>query len=107
MAWYGWQLSVLFLRGPHCSRKTWFGLEGDWSTRKGQDEATPRAGSPVANERCTEPSSPAVSDAQHGGDSVTASSTDPTDSCDVEKIGPSTSMTAVGDTKTDSSAIVV
>ncbi|KAH7913356.1 major facilitator superfamily domain-containing protein [Hygrophoropsis aurantiaca] len=34
MAWYGWQLVILFLRGPNCSRYTWFGYEGGFSARK-------------------------------------------------------------------------
>lgn len=28
MAWSGWQFFVLFLRGPHCDRKTWLGFQG-------------------------------------------------------------------------------
>ncbi|KIY43089.1 MFS general substrate transporter [Fistulina hepatica ATCC 64428] len=99
MGWYGWQLLVLLLRGPHCRRKTWLGFEGGWSTSRGQDEATPRAGSPVEDEKHTEPSSPAVSDKQHGDDTVAAGSTDPTDSRDVEQIGPSANMADVGETK--------
>ncbi|KAF9024563.1 MFS general substrate transporter [Hymenopellis radicata] len=28
VAWSGWQFFILFLRGPHCDRKTWFGYQG-------------------------------------------------------------------------------
>ncbi|TFK38957.1 MFS superfamily [Crucibulum laeve] len=28
MGWYGWQLFILLVRGPHCHRFTWFGYEG-------------------------------------------------------------------------------
>ncbi|KAG6825945.1 hypothetical protein H0H92_001755 [Tricholoma furcatifolium] len=34
MAWYGFQLIVLLLRGPHCQRFTWFGYEGGLEARK-------------------------------------------------------------------------
>ncbi|EGN97824.1 hypothetical protein SERLA73DRAFT_74085 [Serpula lacrymans var. lacrymans S7.3] len=34
MAWYGWQLVVLFLRGPNCDRYTWFGYQGGLVARK-------------------------------------------------------------------------
>ncbi|KAG5637108.1 hypothetical protein H0H81_005746 [Sphagnurus paluster] len=34
VAWYGWQLAILLVRGPHCERYTWFGFEGGWGTRK-------------------------------------------------------------------------
>ncbi|KAH7927666.1 MFS general substrate transporter [Leucogyrophana mollusca] len=34
MAWYGWQLVILFLRGPNCGRYTWFGYEGGLSIKK-------------------------------------------------------------------------
>ncbi|KAG6914647.1 hypothetical protein DXG01_016121 [Tephrocybe rancida] len=34
MGWYGWQLFLLFLRGPHCQRFTWFGYEGGLEARK-------------------------------------------------------------------------
>lgn len=29
-----WQIGILFLRGPHCERFTWFGYEGGWESRK-------------------------------------------------------------------------
>lgn len=35
VAWSGFTLVVLFLRGPHCSRYTWFGYEGGWALRSG------------------------------------------------------------------------
>lgn len=31
----GFELFILLLRGPHCSRYTWFGYEGGLSARKG------------------------------------------------------------------------
>lgn len=31
MAFYGWQLFVLFLRGPNCKRSTWFGYQGGFT----------------------------------------------------------------------------
>lgn len=34
MAFYGWQLFVLLIRGPHCKRYTWFGYEGGLEPRK-------------------------------------------------------------------------
>lgn len=34
MAWYGWQLFILLLRGPHVQRYTWFGYEGGLEARK-------------------------------------------------------------------------
>lgn len=33
-AWQGFQLVILFLRGPHCPRKHWFGYAGGWAARK-------------------------------------------------------------------------
>lgn len=29
-----WALFILMLRGPHCSRYTWFGWEGGWEARR-------------------------------------------------------------------------
>ncbi|KAG6888738.1 hypothetical protein C0995_006390 [Termitomyces sp. Mi166 len=43
MGWYGWQLFILFLRGPHCDRFTWFGYEGGLEARKSVVEARARA----------------------------------------------------------------
>jgi hypothetical protein len=34
VAWTGFTLVVLLLRGPHCSRHTWFGYEGGWGMKK-------------------------------------------------------------------------
>ena len=34
MAFYGFQLFVLLLRGPHCKQYTWFGYEGGLEPRK-------------------------------------------------------------------------
>ncbi|KAG6845832.1 hypothetical protein H0H87_002520 [Tephrocybe sp. NHM501043] len=34
MGWYGLQLFILFVRGPHCRRFTWFGYEGGFEGRK-------------------------------------------------------------------------
>ena len=34
LGWYGLQILFLLLRGPHCSRHTWFGYEGGIEARK-------------------------------------------------------------------------
>lgn len=34
LAWTGWCLFIILLRGPHCSRYTWFGYEGGCELRK-------------------------------------------------------------------------
>ena len=34
VAWTGFSLVVLLVRGPNCSRFTWFGYEGGWKVRK-------------------------------------------------------------------------
>ncbi|KAI0369394.1 MFS general substrate transporter [Pilatotrama ljubarskyi] len=34
LAWTGWTLFVLFLRGPHCPRYKWIGWEGGFELRK-------------------------------------------------------------------------
>ena len=34
LAWTGWSLFVLFLRGPHCPRYTWIGWQGGFELRK-------------------------------------------------------------------------
>ncbi|KAG6839688.1 hypothetical protein C0991_012553 [Blastosporella zonata] len=39
MGWYGWQLFILLLRGPHCHRFTWFGYEGGLEARKSAVQA--------------------------------------------------------------------
>ncbi len=28
IAWIAFEIAILLIRGPHCSRKTWFGYEG-------------------------------------------------------------------------------
>lgn len=35
LAWMGFQIVVLLLRGPHCERRTWLGYEGGlgWETQ--------------------------------------------------------------------------
>lgn len=33
MGWYGWQLAILLVRGPHCERYTWLGYEGGLAAR--------------------------------------------------------------------------
>lgn len=43
MGWYGWQLLVLLIRGPHCERHTWFGYQGGLEARKSVVEARLRA----------------------------------------------------------------
>jgi hypothetical protein len=39
VAWSGFTLAALLLRGPHCKRFTWFGYEGGWELRKEKDPA--------------------------------------------------------------------
>ena len=39
MALYGWQLLVLFLRGPNCKRYTWFGYEGGFTHQAEQKQS--------------------------------------------------------------------
>lgn len=34
VAWSGFTLVVMLVRGPHCARYTWFGYEGGWELRK-------------------------------------------------------------------------
>lgn len=34
VAWTGFTLVIMLIRGPHCSRYTWFGYEGGWNMRK-------------------------------------------------------------------------
>ncbi|KAF5378898.1 hypothetical protein D9615_006857 [Tricholomella constricta] len=38
MGWYGWQLLILLLRGPHCARYTWFGYQGGLEAQKVVEE---------------------------------------------------------------------
>jgi len=42
VAWTGWILFVLLVRGPHCQRYTWFGYEGGLESRKGAVEERER-----------------------------------------------------------------
>ncbi|KAH9919162.1 MFS general substrate transporter [Epithele typhae] len=42
LAWTGWGLFVLFLRGPHCPRYTWIGWQGGWELRKSVVDARTR-----------------------------------------------------------------
>ncbi len=39
LAWTGWTLFVLFLRGPHCPRYTWIGWQGGFELRKSKVRA--------------------------------------------------------------------
>lgn len=34
MAWYGFQIFILLLRGPHCKRRTWLGYQGGMTLSK-------------------------------------------------------------------------
>ena len=34
VAWSGFTLFIMLIRGPHCSRYTWFGYEGGYRLRK-------------------------------------------------------------------------
>lgn len=43
MGWYGWQLAILLLRGPHCKQQRWFGYEGGIEPRKHVIEERRRA----------------------------------------------------------------
>jgi hypothetical protein len=46
LAWVGWQLLLIFLRGPHCARYTWVGWQGGMRMRKAKvEEASVSAGS--------------------------------------------------------------
>ena len=43
VAWTGFQLFLLFIRGPHVRRYTWFGWEGGFEARKHVIEARKKA----------------------------------------------------------------
>ncbi|KAI0352566.1 MFS general substrate transporter [Trametes cingulata] len=43
LAWTGWTLFVLLLRGPHCPRYKWIGWEGGFELRKSRVEAKQQA----------------------------------------------------------------
>ena len=56
MAFYGWQLFVLLLRGPNCKRYTWFGYEGGFALQmeqKQNDIATPDTQSSESSTVCS------------------------------------------------------
>jgi hypothetical protein len=38
VAWSGFTLAVMLIRGPHCARHTWFGYEGGFELRKRRAE---------------------------------------------------------------------
>ena len=59
---YGFQLCILFLRGPHCKRHTWFGYEGGWEARKTVVEKRRRLEAEMRSER----SSPEKMDQKEG-----------------------------------------
>lgn len=56
LGWYGWQLFILLLRGPHCQRYTWFGYEGGVERRKSVVDSREKNQDIV--EQGLEPSSP-------------------------------------------------
>ena len=44
LAFCGFQLLILLLRGPHVPRKTWFGWKGGMKLRKKMIDETPSSG---------------------------------------------------------------
>ncbi|KIP09416.1 hypothetical protein PHLGIDRAFT_67636 [Phlebiopsis gigantea 11061_1 CR5-6] len=48
VAWTGFTLVVMLVRGPHCSRYTWFGYEGGWNMRKHPAPPTPETAATAA-----------------------------------------------------------
>ena len=43
VAWSGFTLIVMLIRGPHCPRHTWFGYEGGLRVRKqSSEDVTPK-----------------------------------------------------------------
>ena len=46
VAWTGFSLIVMLVRGPHCSRYMWFGYEGGWNMRKRPAPPTPGSAQP-------------------------------------------------------------
>jgi hypothetical protein len=48
VAWMGWQLAILLLRGPHTDRWTWFGYQGGtrWSKAKPETSETKHTETP-------------------------------------------------------------
>ena len=63
LAWTGWTLGVLFLRGPHCPRYKWIGWEGGFELRKSVVDARKRAAA-------AEKEKAAGADAADGGEVV-------------------------------------
>ena len=58
LAWTGWGLFVLFLRGPHCPRYTWIGWQGGFELRKSVVDARKReaeAAKATADEKTSAP----------------------------------------------------
>ncbi|KAI0352564.1 MFS general substrate transporter [Trametes cingulata] len=51
LAWTGWTLFVLFLRGPHCPRYKWIGWEGGFELRKSRVLAKQQAERDAAAEK--------------------------------------------------------
>ncbi|KAI8969423.1 major facilitator superfamily domain-containing protein [Trametes punicea] len=51
LAWTGWTLFVLFLRGPHCPRYKWIGWEGGFELRKSRVLARQQAEREAAEAR--------------------------------------------------------
>ena len=56
VAWTGFTLVVMLIRGPHCSRYTWFGYEGGWGMRKRSAALASGNGRPVKQTDSTETS---------------------------------------------------
>lgn len=48
VAWTGFTLVVMLVRGPHCSRYTWFGYEGGLNVRKTPPPPTPGTSATVS-----------------------------------------------------------
>ncbi|KAJ3570703.1 hypothetical protein NP233_g4229 [Leucocoprinus birnbaumii] len=57
LAWTGFMLFILLLRGPHCRRYTWFGYEGGLSVKKSSDSVSPPP-PPSAQDQTSSRSSP-------------------------------------------------
>ena len=51
LAWTGFTLFILFLRGPHCPRYKWIGWEGGFELRKGRVLAREQAQRDAAAEK--------------------------------------------------------
>ncbi len=71
-----WQIGVLLLRGPHCSRYTWFGYEGGIEARKTVvDEMKRRKAEEEAMEKDTSDPDRKLSESVEGDRSEKRSST--------------------------------